>query len=89
MAQNRSAEKRVRQNATRRARNRSNLSRLKTDVKRLRTAISSGDKDEAIRLLPLTVGQLDKAAKKGAVHDNKASRTKSRLTRHVNDLLAS
>jgi ribosomal protein S20 len=34
------------------------------------------------------VGQLDKASKKGIVHDNAASRSKSRLTRRVNALLA-
>jgi len=89
VAQHRSAEKRTRQNVKRRALNRSNLSRLKTEIKRLRTAVAAGDKDTAQALLPKTVAELDKASKKGAVHENRASRSKSRLTRSVNALLAS
>jgi small subunit ribosomal protein S20 len=89
VAQHRSAEKRTRQNVKRRTRNRSNVSRLKTEIKRLRTAIAGGDKDAVQTLLPKTVAELDKASKKGAVHKNRASRSKSRLTRSVNALLAS
>ena len=89
MAQHKSAEKRIRQNAKSRAQNRSNLTRVKSAIKKLRTAVAAGDKDAARELLPVTVAQIDKAAKKGAVHDNTAARSKSRLTRHVNALLAS
>jgi small subunit ribosomal protein S20 len=78
----------MRQSQKRRARNRQNLSQLKTQVKKLRAAIAEGDAKAAQALLPATVGQIDKAAKKGVVHDNAASRYKSRLTRKVRALAA-
>ena len=86
MAQHASAMKAARQSEKRRARNRKNLSQLKTQVKKLRAAIASGDAAAAKELLPETIGQIDKAAKKGVVHDNAASRYKSRLSRRVNAL---
>ena len=76
----------MRQSVKRRARNRKNLSHLKTRVKMLRAAIATGDAEAAKKLLPQTVGEIDKAAKKGVVHDNAAARHKSRLTRKVNAL---
>ncbi len=76
----------MRQSLKRRARNRASVSRLKTHVKKLRTAIAQGDAAEAEKLLSSTVGAIDKAAKQGVVHDNAAARYKSRLTRHVNGL---
>jgi small subunit ribosomal protein S20 len=83
-----SAQKQMRQSRKRRARNRTNLTYVKGQVKRLRTAIASGDAEAARKLLPETIGQIDKAAKKGVVHDNAAARYKSRLTRRVNALAA-
>lgn len=88
MAQHASAQKQMRQSQKRRARNRQNLSQLKTQVKKLRAAIAEGDAVAAQSLLPATVGQIDKAAKKGVVHDNAAARYKSRLTRKVRALAA-
>jgi small subunit ribosomal protein S20 len=88
VAHHASAEKQMRQDIKRRARNRKNLSQLKTQVKKLRAAIATGDAEAARKLLPETVGEIDKAAKKGVVHDNAASRNKSRLTRSVNALAA-
>ena len=86
MAQHASALKRMRQGENRRARNRTNLSQLKTRVKKLRAAIAEGNAEAAKKLLPETVGEIDKAAKKGVVHDNAASRYKSRLARKVSAL---
>jgi small subunit ribosomal protein S20 len=88
VAHHASAEKQMRQDIKRRARNRKNLSQLKTQVKKLRAAIATGDAEAAKKLLPETVGQIDKASKKGVVHDNAAARHKSRLTRKVNALSA-
>ena len=89
MAHHASAEKQMRQGVKRRARNRNNISQLKTQVKKLRAVIAAGDAEAAKKLLPETVGEIDKAAKKGVVHDNAAARHKSRLTRKVNALSAS
>ena len=86
MAHHASAQKQMRQSQKRRARNRTNLSQLKTQVKRLRAAIAEGNAEAAQKLLPATVGEIDKAAKKGVVHDNAASRYKSRLSRKVSAL---
>jgi len=88
VAEHASALKQMRQSQKRRARNRSNQSQFKTQLKKLRDAISSGDAEAAKKLLPETVGQIDKAAKKGVVHDNAAARHKSRLTRKVTALAA-
>jgi len=78
----------MRQGEKRRARNRKNVSQLKTQVKKLRAAIDEGDAEAAKKLLPQTVGEIDKAAKKGVVHDNAAARYKSRLSRKVSALRA-
>jgi small subunit ribosomal protein S20 len=78
--------KRDKQSTVQRGRNRKNLSQLRTQVKKLRTAIDAGDAEAASKLLPETVADIDKAAKKGVVHDNAAARSKSRLTRKVNAL---
>jgi len=76
----------MRQGVKRNERNRANLSQLKTQVKKLRAAIAEGNAEAAKKLLPETVGEIDKAAKKGVVHDNAASRYTSRLSRKVNAL---
>jgi len=86
VAHHASALKQMRQSEKRRARNRKNLSQLKTQVKKLRAAIAEGDAEAAKKLLPETAGVIDKAAKKGVVHDNAASRYKSRLARKVTAL---
>jgi small subunit ribosomal protein S20 len=78
----------MKQNAEQRARNRSGRSQLKTQTKTLRAAITAGDAETAQKLLAATAGALDKAARKGVVHDNAASRTKSRLARKVNAMSA-
>ena len=88
MAQHRSAEKRHRQNTKRRTRNRASLSQVRTQIKKLRTALDGGDKETAQKLLEPTLGQIDKAARKGTIHDNTAARTKGRLQRKLNQLLS-
>ena len=88
MAHHASALKQMRQGVKHRARNRKNLSLLKTHLKRLRAAVAKGDGQEAGKLLSSTVGQIDKAAKKGVIHDNAAARYKSRLSRRVKALAA-
>ncbi len=86
MANHKSAEKRVRQNARRKEINRSNRSRLRTQIKSLRAAIADHDKTDSNELLNPTVSLIDKAVNKGIIHKNTAARYKSRLTRHVSEL---
>jgi small subunit ribosomal protein S20 len=83
MANHKSAEKRVRQNAKRKEINRRNRSKLRTQIKKLRTAITSGDKAAGSEILGSTVSVIDKAVNKGIIHKNTAARHKSRLTKHV------
>ena len=86
MPNHKSAEKRVRQTVKRNAVNTSNKSRLRTQIKKLRVALSSGDKQLSRELLNPTISTIDKAVNKGILHKNTAARYKSRLTSHVNDL---
>ena len=88
MAHHASALKQQRQGLKHRDRNRRNLSRLKTRIKSLRSAIAKGDADAVKGALAATVGEIDKAAKKGVIHDNAAARYKSRLSRRVNAVAA-
>ena len=60
------------------------MSRLKTRIKGLRGAIAKGDAAAVKTALAETVSEIDKAAKKGVIHDNAAARYKSRLSRRVN-----
>ena len=88
MAKKSSAVKAMRQSVKRRDRNRRNVSQLKTNVKKLRAAIAKGDAEGARKMLDETVSEIDRAARKGIVHDNAAARYKSRLQRRVNALAA-
>ena len=84
MPNHKSAEKRVRQNEKRREINRNSRGRLRTSIKKLRTALGSGDAKNLQELLPETVSTIDKAVQKGVLHRNAAARHKSRLTARVN-----
>jgi len=81
---NLSAEKRARQSVKRNLRNRSVESGVKTVIKKVETAVTSGNRDEAGKALLQAVRALNKAASKGVVHRNTASRNISRLTKKVN-----
>lgn len=86
MATHRSAVKRIRRNERRQQYNRQNRQRMRTAVKGLRSALESGDLEQARARLVPTVSLIDNLIRKGVVHANAAARTKSRLTRHVNRL---
>lgn len=87
MPNHKSAEKRVRQNEKRRNVNRSNKTKLRTQIKKLRSALESADGQQLSReLLNPTVSLIDKAVNKGTLHRNTAARYKSRLTAHTNKL---
>ena len=89
MAHHASALKQQRQSLKHRDRNRRNVSRLKTKIKSLRSAIAKGDASAVKGALAETISEIDKAAKKGVIHDNAAARYKSRLSRRVNAVAAS
>ena len=86
MANHFSALKRARQSETRTVRNRANSSRLRGALRDLREALAKGDKAGAETVFRQTVSALDKAIQKGVIHENTASRYKSRLNARVNAL---
>lgn len=88
MANHPSALKRYRQNQRRRLINQMNRHRLKTQLKKLRAAISGGKAADAKAMLPETFGAIDKSVRKGVIKKNTAGRYKSRLTKRVNALPA-
>ena len=74
----------MRQNEKRRAINRGNRTKVKTYIKKLRTAIDAGKGGDIKLTLPETISVIDKAVQKGVLHANAAARHKSRLTRSAN-----
>ena len=88
MPNHKSAEKRVRQNERRRDINRSNRTRVRTSVKKLRGALADGNAQDIKAALPMTMSEIDKAVQKGVLHRNAAARQKSRLTVRVNKATA-
>ena len=83
VANHKQAEKRNRQRLKRRARNLTHLSSMRTFMKRVRRALDGGDGDAAKASLPAAVTAITKAASKGVIHRNTASRYVSRLTKAV------
>ncbi|MDP6877873.1 MAG: 30S ribosomal protein S20 [Candidatus Marinimicrobia bacterium] len=75
--------KRERQDKKRRLNNVARISELKTAIKKV---LSLSDQKEAEILYRDTVKQIDKAASKGLIKKNTASRRKSRITRHLNSI---
>jgi small subunit ribosomal protein S20 len=84
LAHHASALKAMRQSVKRRARNRQNMSRLRTQIKKFRALVAKGDAKVTATLLPETDSEIDKAAKKGTIHFRAASRYKSRLAKRLN-----
>ena len=81
MAHHKSAIKRIRQNEKKRVQNRHHRTTLRSSVKVLEQAIEENKTDQVNALLKKTLAMIDKAASKGVIHKNKASRSVSRLAR--------
>ena len=79
MANTKAAEKAIRQNERRRARNRWFVSRTRTFAKKALKAIQSGDAEAARAAFVEAQSAFDKAAAKGIIHKNNAARHKARL----------
>lgn len=83
MANTPQARKRIRRNEARRVINGARVSRIRTFVKQLETALASGDKDQARTALQRVQPELARGVSKGVLHKNTASRKLSRLTKRV------
>ena len=86
MANHKSAEKRARQIERRTAVNRARTSRIKTFVKKVETAIASGDKTAAAEALRNAQPEIQRGVTKGMIHKNTAARKLSRLSTRVKAL---
>ena len=80
MANHFSALKRARQTDKKTTVNRANSSRLRTQLRKLRTAIASSDQTQSQAAFRETVSLIDQSVKKGVIHKNTGSRYKSRLS---------
>jgi len=79
MANTKSAAKRARQTIRRTAANRRVKNKVKNAMKAVRDAVKGGDKSKASEVVVKAQSVLDKAAKTGQIHANKASRHKSQI----------
>lgn len=86
MANSAQARKRAKQSESRRKLNASQRSAMRTTIKKVQSAIASGDKSEAQQAYQAAVPALDKAVSKGLIHQNKAARHKSRMNKHIRAL---
>ena len=86
MPNTKSAAKRLKSSAKQRLVNQMRKSRLKTSERRLTEALAAGDREKAQEALNRCFSELDKAAKKGAIHRNKADRKKDRLSARLGQL---
>lgn len=86
MANTASAKKRARKIARRTVINRSRLSRIRTFLRRVEEAISSGEKAAAEAALKAAEPELMRGVRKGVVHRNTAARKLSRLSARIRAL---
>lgn len=86
MATHVSAEKRIRQTATRTAANRARVSRIRTFVKKIEIALAAGDKEAARAAFREAQPELQRGAQKGVMHKNTVARRLSRLSARINAL---
>lgn len=83
MANTRSAKKRIRQTVTKTEVNRARTSRVRTFVKKVETAITSGDKKAASDALRAAQPELHRGVTKGVIRKQTASRKLSRLSARI------
>ena len=83
MANTPQAKKRIRRNARRADINRARVSRIRTFVKQVETALAAGDKDQAKAALAKVQPELARGVSKGVLHKNTASRKLSRLSKRL------
>ena len=79
MPTTKSAKKRHRQSLELRSKNRATKSSVKTQIRKLREAVASGDHAKADTEFRTVAQKLDRAGAKRVIHPNVAARTKSRL----------
>ena len=86
MPNSNSAKKRMRQNVTRRNQNRSIKSTVRTQIRKVRAEVATGEVEVSEVEFRAVVKKLDRAAARNVIHANAAARTKSRLSKAIKNL---
>ena len=86
MANTPQAKKRIRRNAVRETINHSRISRIRTFIKAVESAIASGKKKDAAEALKAVQPEIARGVARGVIHKNTASRKFSRLSKRVASL---
>ena len=86
MANTPQAKKRILRNAKRAEINGARVSRIRTYVKQVESALASGNKDEAKAAIARMQPELARGVARGVMHKNTAARKLSRLTRRLTAL---
>ena len=88
MAHHKQAKKRIRQTEARTEVNRARRGRVRSFIKKVETAITAGNKDEAATALRVAESEMMRAAGKGIYKKPTASRKISRLSQRIKSLAA-
>jgi small subunit ribosomal protein S20 len=86
MANTPQAKKRIRRNAKREVINHSRISRIRTFLKAVESAIASGKKNDAVEALKTVQPEMARGVARGVIHKNTAARKFSRLSKRVASL---
>jgi small subunit ribosomal protein S20 len=86
MANTPQAKKRIRRNARRAEINHSRISRIRTFIKAVESALAEGKKSEAAEALKQAQPELARGVSRGVIHKNTAARKISRLSKRVASL---
>lgn len=86
MANIKSAKKRILVTETKTLRNKMIKSKVKTETKKVISAVNASDKVAAATQLIVAISEIDKAKSKGIFHKNTAARKVARLTKLVNNM---
>jgi len=86
MANTPQSKKRIRRNANRAEVNTNRVSRIRSFIKKVESAIAGGDKDAAAQALKAAQPEIARGVARGVLHKNTAARKFSRLTKRVSSL---
>jgi small subunit ribosomal protein S20 len=86
MANTPQAKKRIRRNANRAQINGARVSRIRTFIKAVESALTAGNKDDAAKALKAAQPEMARGVARGVMHKNTASRKFSRLTKRLASL---
>jgi small subunit ribosomal protein S20 len=86
MANTPQAKKRIRRNSKREVINHSRISRIRTFIKQVESAIAAGKKAEAAEVLKKVQPEMARGVSRGVIHKNTAARKYSRLSKRIASL---